>query len=180
MQVVGHVLKDCHFVLDYCRAGATSRARARAWWLPVSREKRTEEGSEEDAGPLRNVPQLLLPLLGRLPPPEPPDAGGAAAPSSGAAAAGPAGAVPDERREAEQARLMCIRWCGLRLNALCCFVPALLKHLWMFGTCPRQHVTKLSCRIALGQISNTMLYANCPASNLPSDESAILMHASTR
>ena len=68
------------------------------------REKRTEEGSEEDVGPLRNVPQLLLPLLGPLPALEPSNAQGAATPGSGAAAASPAGAVHDEAREADEAR----------------------------------------------------------------------------
>lgn len=79
---------------------------------PFGREKRTEEGSEEDAGPLRNVPQLLLPLLGPLPAPEPSGAGGDAAPASGAAAAGSAGVVPDEAREADEARLMYMKCCG--------------------------------------------------------------------
>ena len=110
---------DCHLVLDQCRAWATSRAHARAWWLPVDREKRTEEGSEEDAGPLRNVPMLLLPLLGPLPAPDPSSAGGGAASDSGAAAAGAAEKVPNAAHEADQARLMCLKCCGRDRAALC-------------------------------------------------------------
>ncbi|KAK9841857.1 hypothetical protein WJX81_007591 [Elliptochloris bilobata] len=97
------------------------------------REKRTEEGSEEEAlGTLRNVPELLLPLLGPLPTPEPHNHERIAAASAGAGSAVTPGAeLADEACEAAEVRAFLAG--GAAGGSLHGLAAALVSHLTSAG-----------------------------------------------